>query len=189
MHLSKLQRVQNSAARLITQTPRYCHITPVLFALHWLPMKFRICYKIAVISFKGIHNMGPAYLSNLINIKQCSRYNLRSIHSYTGLYTAIEGHTQLYRARPSYTWLYRAIQGYTELYSAIHSYKGQYRAIYSYTGLYTAIKGYTQLFRAIRNCTGQYTAIQGYTQLHRTIHSYTGLCTTIQGYTKLYRAI
>ena len=47
--------------------------------LHWLPVKFRICHKIAVISFKTIHNMGPAFLSNLINIKQCSRYNLRSI--------------------------------------------------------------------------------------------------------------
>ena len=46
--------------------------------LHWLPVKFRICHKIAVISLKTIHNMGPAFLSNLINIKQCSRYNLRS---------------------------------------------------------------------------------------------------------------
>ena len=46
--------------------------------LHWLPVKFRICHKIAVISFKTIHNMGPTFLSDLINIKQCSRYNLRS---------------------------------------------------------------------------------------------------------------
>ena len=78
VHLSKLQRLQNSAARLITHTPRYLHITPVLLALHWLPVKFRICYKIAVISFKAIYNLGPAYLSNLINIKRCSRYSLRS---------------------------------------------------------------------------------------------------------------
>ena len=32
-----------------------------------------------MISFKTIHNRGPAFLSNLINIKQCSRYNLQSI--------------------------------------------------------------------------------------------------------------
>ena len=50
----------------------------VLLALHWLPVKFRICYKIAAISFKAIHNMGPAYLSNLINIKRCSYSNLQS---------------------------------------------------------------------------------------------------------------
>ena len=79
VRLSKLQRLQYSAARLITHKPRYCHITPLLLALHWLPMKFRISHKIAVISFKTIHNMGPASLSNLINIQQCSRYNLRSI--------------------------------------------------------------------------------------------------------------
>ena len=45
---------------------------------NWLPVKFRICYKIAVISFKPIHNLAPVYLSNLINIKRCPRYNLRS---------------------------------------------------------------------------------------------------------------
>ena len=78
VRLSKLQRLQYSAARLITHTLRYCHITPLLLVLHWLPVKFRICLKIAEISFKTIHNMGPAFLSNLINIKQCSRYNLRS---------------------------------------------------------------------------------------------------------------
>ena len=45
VHLSKLQLLQNSAARLITHTPRYCHITTVLHALHWLPVKFRIAIK------------------------------------------------------------------------------------------------------------------------------------------------
>ena len=82
VHLSKLQRVQNSAARLITDALRYCHITLVLLALHWLPVKFRICYKTAVISSKAIHNLGPnlgpAYFSKLIHIKRYSRYNLRS---------------------------------------------------------------------------------------------------------------
>ena len=78
VYLSKLQRLQNSAARLITHKPRYLHITLVLLALHWLPVKFRICYKIAAISFKAIHNLGPADLSNLINIKRCSCSNLQS---------------------------------------------------------------------------------------------------------------
>ena len=54
------------------------NITPVLLALHWLPVKFQICYKISVISFKTTHNLGSAYLSNLINIKRCSRNNFRS---------------------------------------------------------------------------------------------------------------
>ena len=38
VHMSKLQRIQNSAARLACSTPRSNHITPVLFSLHWLPV-------------------------------------------------------------------------------------------------------------------------------------------------------
>lgn len=79
VHLSKLQRLQNTAVRLITYTPRNCHITPVLHALLWLPVMFRICYKIAVITFKAIiYNLAPVYLRDLINIGQSSRYNMRT---------------------------------------------------------------------------------------------------------------
>ena len=33
--IGKLQRVQNTAARIITRTSRHSHITPVLKELHW----------------------------------------------------------------------------------------------------------------------------------------------------------
>ena len=70
--LSKLQRVQNTAARLICNVSRFDHILPVLFRLHWLPVHFRIRSKILVITFKAIHGLGPEY------IKSASRYSLRS---------------------------------------------------------------------------------------------------------------
>ena len=41
-HISMLQRIQNSAARLVTRTCFSDHITPVLSDLHWLPVKFCI---------------------------------------------------------------------------------------------------------------------------------------------------
>ena len=44
-HLNKLQRIQSSAARLVCSLPRFCHITPTLFSLHWLPVCFRIEFK------------------------------------------------------------------------------------------------------------------------------------------------
>jgi hypothetical protein len=44
--ISKLERVQNAAARLIFEAPRYCHITPLLIELHWLNIKRRIEFKI-----------------------------------------------------------------------------------------------------------------------------------------------
>ena len=53
-------------------------IRPVLYALHWLPVRFRIEYKIAVITFKTIHGMAPKYLHDLIDIRQNRHYNLRS---------------------------------------------------------------------------------------------------------------
>ena len=65
-HFTKLQLVQNSAARLVTRTKKFEHITPILFELHWLPVSFRINYKIAVITFKCLHGLAPLYLSELI---------------------------------------------------------------------------------------------------------------------------
>ena len=78
VHLSKLQRLQNTAARLITLTPKFGHISPVLFKLHWLPVKYRIQYKIGLLTFKAIHFKTPQYLSNLLSIKGNNRFSLRS---------------------------------------------------------------------------------------------------------------
>ena len=78
LHLLKLQRLQNAAARLISNVPRYSHITPVLCSLHWLPVKFRIDFKILLFTFKATYGHAPGYLIDLIAIKEQPRYNLRS---------------------------------------------------------------------------------------------------------------
>ena len=70
--------MQNAAARLISNVPRYSHITPVLCSLHWLPVKFRIDFKILLFTFKAIYGHAPGYLIDLIAIKEQPRYNLRS---------------------------------------------------------------------------------------------------------------
>ncbi len=45
--INKLQIVHsNTAARVLTRSRKYDHITPILQSLHWLPIKFRISYKI-----------------------------------------------------------------------------------------------------------------------------------------------
>ncbi len=43
--INKLQMVQNAAARVLTRTRKYEHISPVLSTLHWLPTKHRIDFK------------------------------------------------------------------------------------------------------------------------------------------------
>ena len=68
IYISKLQRVQNAAARLITNTRKYDHITPALYNLHWLPVFYRIYFKILIVAFKAIYNKLPSYISNLVSI-------------------------------------------------------------------------------------------------------------------------
>ena len=65
--LRRLQVLQNNAARLVTQTPRRAHITPVLFDLHWLPVRHRISYKLLLIIHKTLHSShSPSYLKDLL---------------------------------------------------------------------------------------------------------------------------
>ena len=76
-NLLKLQRVQNAAARLVRRVSKHCHITPILYNLHWLPVKYRIWFKILLFVFKSVHNLAPPYICNLIQV-QNSSYSLRS---------------------------------------------------------------------------------------------------------------
>ena len=71
----------DAAARIIRRLPKFCHITPVLRELHWLPVKFRIDYKILLLTYKGLHEMCPDYLKDLLVICNNKRYNLRSSDS------------------------------------------------------------------------------------------------------------
>ena len=61
--IQKLQRVQNTAARIVTQSPRRAHALPLLEQLHWLPVRQRIEYKLAVLTFKIRRSSTPAYAS------------------------------------------------------------------------------------------------------------------------------
>ena len=75
--IARLQRVQNSAARLVLRKRKREHVTPMLKELHWLPVKFRSQYKLAVLAFRHFDGSLPQYLSNLLHTYQSSR-TLRS---------------------------------------------------------------------------------------------------------------
>ena len=64
--LTKLQRLQNAAARLITKTRKHDHITAVLINVHWLPIKQRIEYKLLLLTFRSLHGLAASYLSDLL---------------------------------------------------------------------------------------------------------------------------
>ena len=69
-HLDKLQSVLNTAARLVTQTRKYDHISPVLKKLHWLPIQQRMRFKILLLVYKSLNGIAPQYLRNKLKYKQ-----------------------------------------------------------------------------------------------------------------------
>ena len=79
--VKRLQKVQHSAARLISGLKRHDHITDTLIDLHWLPIKYRIDFKIALIAFKALHGQAPEYISDLL-VEQSAARSPRSAHQH-----------------------------------------------------------------------------------------------------------
>ena len=63
--LRRLQLIQKSLCRIVTRSSKFYHITPHLKNLNWLPVKYRVQFKIGLITYK-IPNQGqPVYLREL----------------------------------------------------------------------------------------------------------------------------
>ena len=75
--IDKLQKVQNSAARFVFKMKKSDHISQALMRLHWLPIRYRIKFKIALLTFKSLHGEGPSYLQDLLQ-KQTKARTTRS---------------------------------------------------------------------------------------------------------------
>jgi hypothetical protein len=87
--LDRLQRVQNAAARLIKGAKKCDPISPILLDLHWLPIAFRIDFKIALLTYRCLHCLAPRYLSSLLRLPVSSRLacdRLISMKSRTNTY-------------------------------------------------------------------------------------------------------
>ena len=67
--LKKLQSVMNTAARLVTRTRKFDHITPVLQDFHWLPIESRSKFKILLLVYKCLYGLAPSYLSKRLSLK------------------------------------------------------------------------------------------------------------------------
>ncbi len=75
--ISKLQRIQNAAARMLTGTRKYDHITPVLKSLHWLPVEKRIDFKVLLLTYRALHDRAPDYIRDILQ----DRTNVRTLRS------------------------------------------------------------------------------------------------------------
>lgn len=61
--MNRLQSVLNAAARLINSARKFDHITPLLRDLHWLRIRERITFRVAVLAYRCLHDLGPSYLA------------------------------------------------------------------------------------------------------------------------------
>ena len=60
-----LQLIQNAAARLVFNQPKFSHTTPLLRSLHWLPVAARIRFKTLVLAYHAVNGSGPVYIQEI----------------------------------------------------------------------------------------------------------------------------
>ena len=70
---NRLQCIQNSLARIVSNSTRFSHISPVLKSLHWLPVRHRSIFKTLTIVYKCIHTGLPKYFVPFISPYVCAR--------------------------------------------------------------------------------------------------------------------
>ena len=76
-NFKRLQRVQNSLARVVCNAPYRSSAIPLLKELHWLPVEQRVKYKIATMTYKVRLYQQPTYLHEFVKDYQPVR-SLRS---------------------------------------------------------------------------------------------------------------
>ena len=76
-NINRLQRIQNSAARIVASVSKYDHVTPILQKLHWLPVDQRIQFKDLLTTYKAVNGEASEYMCELVSLRRPSR-TLRS---------------------------------------------------------------------------------------------------------------
>jgi len=66
-NFDRLQVAQNALARVVCQAPWTSSVTELRRSLHWLPVRQRVDYKLAVITYKTRQTNIPTYMASLIN--------------------------------------------------------------------------------------------------------------------------
>ena len=61
-----LQLIQNAAARLVFNRPKFSHTTSLLRSLHWLPVAARIQFKTLVLAYRAVKGSAPSYLQAMV---------------------------------------------------------------------------------------------------------------------------
>ena len=109
--LNKLQRLQNAVVRCVFLLPRRSSdsITPLLKQLHWLPVLYRIQYKLSLTIHKAIHHNSPDYLASLLHLYMpTTKLHTRSSNTFIlatpHLYNLHSSHIRSFSLSAPYHW-------------------------------------------------------------------------------------
>ena len=64
---------QNQLARMVTKSPLFTRSIPLLRSLHWLPVRFRILFKINLLTYESLREKQPVYLHSILAASLPSR--------------------------------------------------------------------------------------------------------------------
>ena len=107
-NVHKLQLLQNFAARILTNTKKFDHISPILNELGWLTIEELLNLRDVIMIYKCINGLAPNYLSSKL-------YKRSDTHAYN---TRLKEHFSLPLCRTSIAqrnFYYRALKSWNKL--------------------------------------------------------------------------
>ena len=90
-----LRRVQNATARLVFGLSCSDHITPTLIQLHWLPVSYRMKFKLCCLVHAIHYGRSPAYLTGNSPVSRRQQITVRAtliFHLIDGLLSTTAAH-------------------------------------------------------------------------------------------------
>ena len=75
-NINKIQSIQNFACKIITNSKKSDHVTPLLRHLNWLPVREQLQYRDSILAFKCINGIAPQYLTS--KFKKRSKIHTRN---------------------------------------------------------------------------------------------------------------
>ena len=93
----KLQSIQNTLARIVTNHGKCAHVTPILQKLYWLPVRYRCIFKTATLVYKFLHSGSPSYFEPFLSFSSCP-YSSRHSHPDRQYLTVPPFHSSVFKS-------------------------------------------------------------------------------------------
>ena len=107
-NIARLQKVQNFAARIVTDARKYDHITQILKELHWLPVAKQLEVRDTLMAFKCVKGLAPPSF--------CDKFTTRSQVHTRNTRNNDKLNTPFFRsATGQRSFSYRAVQLWNDL--------------------------------------------------------------------------